>query len=228
MADCANETPWSAEPAGRRSARRRVIRAPTAAASSATCATCAACCAAPIAAQRAGVTPAKAPAPARERHERRPRPRSGSRSVTRPTTRAPPGLTVVRGVDRAFRCAAAVVGRATGTRELHAASPFHLVDRVDAVMLDRRLGLRARRDRRRDALDGGARPRAFRSAAGVVPIIPAAVIFDLVPLGSFAARPTRPWRTRRATPRVDAASRKAASAPAPARRSGRPAGLPAR
>ena len=45
------------------------------------------------------------------------------------------GLTIVRGVDRAFRCAAAVIGRATGTRELHAASPFHLVDRVDAVVL---------------------------------------------------------------------------------------------
>jgi L-aminopeptidase/D-esterase-like protein len=99
------------------------------------------------------------------------------------------GLTVVRGVDRAFRCAAAVIGRATGTRELHAASPFHLVDRVDAVVLTggSAYGL--------DACAGAMRwmeeqGRGHRVNGGVVPIIPAAVIFDLAPLGSFAARPT--------------------------------------
>jgi L-aminopeptidase/D-esterase-like protein len=99
------------------------------------------------------------------------------------------GLTVVRGVDRAFRCAAAVIGRATGTRELHAASPFHLVDRVDAVVLTggSAYGL--------DACAGAMRwmeekGRGHPVNGGVVPIIPAAVIFDLTPLGSFAARPT--------------------------------------
>ena len=44
------------------------------------------------------------------------------------------GVTVVRG-DRPFRAAAAVLGRATGTRELDALSPHHLVDRVDAIVL---------------------------------------------------------------------------------------------
>ncbi len=99
------------------------------------------------------------------------------------------GLTIVRGVDRAFRCSAAAIGRATGTRELHAASPFHLVDRVDAVMLTggSAYGL--------DAAAGAMRwmeerQRGHPVIGGVVPIIPAAVIFDLVPLGSFTARPT--------------------------------------
>lgn len=99
------------------------------------------------------------------------------------------GLTIVRGVDRAFRCSAAVIGRATGTRDLHAASPFHLVDRTDAVMLTggSAYGL--------DAAAGAMRwmeerQRGHPVKGGVVPIVPAAVIFDLVPLGSFAARPT--------------------------------------
>jgi L-aminopeptidase/D-esterase-like protein len=99
------------------------------------------------------------------------------------------GLTIVRGVDRAFRCSAAVIGRATGTRELHVASPFHLVDRTDAVMLTggSAYGL--------DAAAGAMRwmeerRRGHPVNGGVVPILPAAVIFDLVPLGSFSARPT--------------------------------------
>jgi L-aminopeptidase/D-esterase-like protein len=99
------------------------------------------------------------------------------------------GLTVVRGIDRAFRCAAAVIGRATGTRELHAASPFHLVDRVDAVMLTggSAYGLDATAGAMRWMEERG---RGHPVGGGVVPIIPAAVIFDLAPLGSFAARPT--------------------------------------
>jgi len=99
------------------------------------------------------------------------------------------GLTIVRGVDRAFRCSAAAIGRATGTRELHAASPFHLVGRTDAVMLTggSAYGL--------DATAGAMRwmeerQRGHPVTGGVVPIIPAAVIFDLAPLGSFTARPT--------------------------------------
>ena len=99
------------------------------------------------------------------------------------------GLTIVRGVDGPFRCSAAVVGRATGTRELHAASPFHLVDRTDAVLLTggSAYGL--------DAAAGAMRwmeerQRGHPVNGGVVPIIPAAVIFDLMPFGTFAARPT--------------------------------------
>jgi L-aminopeptidase/D-esterase-like protein len=101
------------------------------------------------------------------------------------------GLTVVRGVDRAFRCAAAVIGRATGTRELHAASPFHLVDSIDAVVLTggSAYGLDATAGAMRWMEERG-RGHPVGGGSGVVPIIPAAVIFDLVPLGSFAARPT--------------------------------------
>jgi L-aminopeptidase/D-esterase-like protein len=99
------------------------------------------------------------------------------------------GLTIVRGVDRAFRCAAAVIGRATGTRELHAASPFHLVDRVDAVVLTggSAYGLDATAGAMRWMEERG---RGHPVNGGVVPIIPAAVIFDLMPLGRFTARPT--------------------------------------
>src|SRR5262245_62094735 len=99
------------------------------------------------------------------------------------------GLTIVRGIDRAFRCAAAVIGRATGTRELHVASPFHLVDRVDAVLLTggSAYGLDATAGAMRWMEERG---RGHPVNGGVVPIIPGAVIFDLMPLGSFSARPT--------------------------------------
>jgi L-aminopeptidase/D-esterase-like protein len=99
------------------------------------------------------------------------------------------GLTIVRGVDRAFRCSAAAIGRATGTRELHAASPFHLVDRADAVLLTggSAYGLDAAAGAMRWMEERG---RGHPVNGGVVPIIPAAVIFDLVPLGTFSARPT--------------------------------------
>ena len=99
------------------------------------------------------------------------------------------GLTIVRGVDRPFRCSAAVIGRATGTRELHAASPFHLVERADAVMLTggSAYGLDAAAGAMRWMEERG---RGHAVSGGVVPIIPAAVIFDLMPLGSFTARPT--------------------------------------
>ncbi|HUQ79984.1 MAG TPA: P1 family peptidase [Gemmatimonadaceae bacterium] len=99
------------------------------------------------------------------------------------------GLTVVRGLDGAFRCAAAVIGRATGTRELHAASPFHLVDSIDAVVLTggSAYGLDATAGAMRWMEERG---RGHPVNGGVVPIIPAAVVFDLKPLGSFSARPT--------------------------------------
>ena len=99
------------------------------------------------------------------------------------------GLTVVRGERAAFRCAAVVIGRATGTRELHAASPYHLVDRVDAVVLTggSAYGLDATAGAMRWMEEHG---RGYPVGTGVVPIIPAAVIFDLGPLGSPTARPT--------------------------------------
>jgi L-aminopeptidase/D-esterase-like protein len=98
------------------------------------------------------------------------------------------GVTVVRG-DLPLRAAAAILGRATGTRELDALDPEHLVDRVDAIVLTggSAYGL--------GSADGvmrwmEERRRGFDVRTGVVPIVPAAVLFDLGPLGSPIARPT--------------------------------------
>lgn len=99
------------------------------------------------------------------------------------------GCTVVRGIDGPMRGAAFVFGRATGTRELETLSPSHSAGRVDAILLTggSAYGL--------DAAAGVMRwmeehKRGFDVGAGVVPIVPAAVIFDLAPLGDFKARPT--------------------------------------
>ena len=99
------------------------------------------------------------------------------------------GVTGLRGVDGALRGAACVFGRATGTRELEALDPTHHAGRVDAIMLTggSAYGL--------DAAAGvmrwmEERKRGFEIGRGVVPIVPAAVIFDLGPLGDFSARPT--------------------------------------
>jgi L-aminopeptidase/D-esterase-like protein len=99
------------------------------------------------------------------------------------------GLTVVRGVDGPFRAAATILGRATGTRELDALSPHHLVDRIDAIVLTggSAYGLAAAAGAMRWMEERG---RGFPVTGGVVPIVPAAVLFDLAPLGAFAARPT--------------------------------------
>ena len=99
------------------------------------------------------------------------------------------GVTVVRGIEAPFRAGCALLGRATGTRELDALSPRHLVDRVDAIVLTggSAFGL--------DSAGGvmrwmEERGRGFPVGVGVVPIVPAAVVFDLAPCGSPTARPT--------------------------------------
>ena len=99
------------------------------------------------------------------------------------------GCTVLRGADGPLRGAVAILGRATGTRELALLEPGHLVDRVDALLLagGSAFGL--------DAAAGAMRwceerARGFDVGDGVVPIVPAAVLFDLAPLGRFDARPT--------------------------------------
>ena len=99
------------------------------------------------------------------------------------------GLTVVRGATAPFRGSVAILGRATGTRELDALSPHHLVDRIDAVMLTggSAYGLDAAAGVMRWMEERG---RGFPVGDGVVPIVPAAVVFDLAPIGRFAARPS--------------------------------------
>ena len=82
-----------------------------------------------------------------------------------------------------------MIGRATGTRELALLEPGHLVDRVDAILLSggSAYGLDATAGVMRWMEERG---RGFPVGDGVVPIVPAAVIFDLQPLGRFDARPT--------------------------------------
>lgn len=98
------------------------------------------------------------------------------------------GCTVVRGLDGPLRGAVAVLGRATGTRELALLEPGHLVDRVDALLLGggSAYGLDAAAGVMRWCEEHG---RGFPVGPGVVPIVPAAVVFDLA-LGRFDARPT--------------------------------------
>ncbi len=87
------------------------------------------------------------------------------------------GCTVVLGP---FRGAAEVRGLATGSREMGPLSPEHLVPRVDALLLTggSAFGLAA--------ADGvmawlAERDRGYDTGAVRVPIVPAAVIFDLAP-----------------------------------------------
>lgn len=99
------------------------------------------------------------------------------------------GLTVVRGIDAPLRASAYVFGRATGTREIALLDPSASNERIDAVMLTggSAYGLDAAAGVMRWMEEHG---RGFPIAGGVVPIVPAAVVFDLAPLGQFSARPT--------------------------------------
>src|SRR5256714_2013832 len=102
------------------------------------------------------------------------------------------GCSVVLGPDGGMRAACAVRGRATGTRELDALNPRHLVDRIDAILLPggSAYGL--------GAADGVMRWLRERGRglpvgpAGIVPIVPTAVIFDfdLAPGGKADRWPT--------------------------------------
>lgn len=99
------------------------------------------------------------------------------------------GCTVVRAPQGALRVGGVQLGRATGSREFALATPHHAVDRIDAILLTggSAYGL--------DAAAGvmrwmEERARGFAIGGGVVPLVPAAVIFDLAPLGSFTSRPT--------------------------------------
>lgn len=89
------------------------------------------------------------------------------------------GCTVVLGPAAGMRAAVTVRGRATGTREIDALDPRHLVERIDAVLFagGSAYGL--------GAADGVMRWLRERGRglpvgpAGTIPIVPTAVIFDL-------------------------------------------------
>lgn len=100
------------------------------------------------------------------------------------------GVTVVRGLDAPLRAGVALFGRASGTRELATATPEHLVGgRIDAILLTG--GSAYGLDAAAGVMDWmEEKGRGFSVGAGVVPIVPAAVVFDLTPLGAFDARPT--------------------------------------
>ncbi len=88
------------------------------------------------------------------------------------------GCTVVLAPTGGMRAAGAVRGRATGTREIDALDPRHLVSHIDAILLTggSAYGL--------GAADGVMRWLRERGRglpvgpAGIVPIVPTAVIFD--------------------------------------------------
>jgi L-aminopeptidase/D-esterase-like protein len=89
------------------------------------------------------------------------------------------GCTVILGPASGLRAGVALRGRATGTREIDALSPRHLVERIDAILFTggsaHGLG----------AADGVMRWLRERGRGlpvgplGTVPIVPTAVIFDL-------------------------------------------------
>ena len=87
------------------------------------------------------------------------------------------GCTVILGP---FRGAVEVRGMATGTRELGVLSPYHLASRVNAVLLTggSAFGLAAA-----DGVVGwlAERGEGFDTGVAPVPLVPAAVIFDLDP-----------------------------------------------
>jgi L-aminopeptidase/D-esterase-like protein len=85
------------------------------------------------------------------------------------------GCTVLLGP---FRAAGHVAGFATGTRELDSLSPMHIVPRIDALLLTggSAFGLAAA-----EGVTAWLEERAqgFDTSAARVPIVPAAVIYDL-------------------------------------------------
>ena len=111
-------------------------------------------------------------------------------------------------------------GGAPGTSETDLLHPLNMVDKVNAIVLsggsayglDARIGVVRYLEEQNDRVEG---------RRGVVPIVPAAILFDL----GFGGNPTCGRTPTAATRRAGAASRrrspKATSAPAPARRSAR-------
>src|SRR5690606_22393794 len=80
-------------------------------------------------------------------------------------------------------------GGAPGTRETDLLDPLNLVDKVNAIVLSggSAFGLDTARGVMRYLEEHGT---GFRTSAGVVPIVPAAILFDLNVGGKPGVRPT--------------------------------------
>ena len=101
------------------------------------------------------------------------------------------GATVLTAAEP-FVAAVHVMGGAPGTRETDALAPDRLVQRADAVVLSggSAFGL----DAAGGVMEGlRARGRGFEAAGHRVPIVPAAILFDLAAGGAPWDEP--PWRT---------------------------------
>jgi L-aminopeptidase/D-esterase-like protein len=87
-----------------------------------------------------------------------------------------------------------VRGGAPGTRETDLLNPLNLVEKVHAVVLagGSAFGLDAANGVMRYLEEHGI---GFETGAGKVPIVPAAILFDLS-LGRADIRPVAPWATR--------------------------------
>ena len=98
------------------------------------------------------------------------------------------GCTVILAPPGGMRAAARMRGRATGTRELDALDPRHVVGRVDAIVLSggSAYGLGAADGVMRWLRERG---RGFPVRHEVVPIVPTAVIFDLGNTGAATVWP---------------------------------------
>src|SRR5271170_8081460 len=82
-----------------------------------------------------------------------------------------------------------VRGSATGTQELDTLNPLHVTDRIHGICLAGRsaFGLEAASGVRNYL---AAKKIGFAAGRFVVPIVPAAILFDL-PMGDASVRPTR-------------------------------------
>jgi L-aminopeptidase/D-esterase-like protein len=101
-------------------------------------------------------------------------------------TRRPTGCTVIL-PDRPAVAGVDVRGSAPGTRETDLLNPINTVDRVDAILLSggSAFGLDAAAGVVRFLEESG---RGWETSAGRVPIVPAAILFDLA-LGDASIRP---------------------------------------
>lgn len=133
------------------------------------------------------------------------RPQSGFRIGHRTLEAAQTGVTVIV-FDNRTLTAAEVRGAAPGTRELDTLRPGHVSNLADAIVLTggSAFGLRTCDGVMRELAEQG---RGFATSAGVVPIVPAAVIFDLANGPAIAPEPEHGAEALRAAAPIEQVAR---------------------